>query len=251
MRGAAPQLSLFPEHDWPGAAPGFDVRESTRARRLSIKVYPRGRVEVVVPRRTPPNEVEAFVSENVEWIRRARDSFALEHPPQPFRLPDWIDLRAAGKVVSVQYRPKRGSKSVRFRSKPRQVALSGRISNDRLCVASLRRWLTATARQEFGPRLEALSGLTGMPYDSLQIRAQRSCWGSRSNSGTISLNLCLLFLEPELVRYLMIHELCHGRHMNHSKSFWRLVSRFEPEYRSLDRKLTECWDRVPGWLGIY
>ncbi|MCH8302959.1 MAG: M48 family metallopeptidase, partial [Proteobacteria bacterium] len=82
-------------------------------------------------------------------------------------------------------------------------------------------------------------------------RAQRRCWGSRSCSGTISLNLCLLFLAPELLRYLLIHELCHGRHMNHSKRFWKRVACFEPEYRSRDRALTESWRQVPGWLGLY
>jgi hypothetical protein len=65
------------------------------------------------------------------------------------------------------------------------------------------------------------------------------------------LNLCLLFLAPELMRYLLIHELCHGRHMNHSKRFWTLVGRFEPDYRRLDRALTESWREVPAWLGLY
>jgi predicted metal-dependent hydrolase len=85
----------------------------------------------------------------------------------------------------------------------------------------------------------------------MHIRAQRTCWGSHSSSGTISLNLCLLFLRPAVVRYLMLHELCHGRHMNHSKRFWKLVGQFEPDYRMLDRELTECWQEVPGWVGIY
>ncbi|MCH7611712.1 MAG: DUF45 domain-containing protein [Chloroflexi bacterium] len=101
------------------------------------------------------------------------------------------------------------------------------------------------------PRLKALSVLTESPYAKMHVRAQRSCWGSRSCSGTVSLNLCLLFLAPELLRYLLIHELCHGRHMNHSKRFWKRVARFEPEYRSRDRALTESWRQVPGWLGLY
>ncbi len=251
MRGAAPQLSLFPEHDEPGSEPGFDVRESARARRLSIKVYPRGRVEVVVPRRTRPQEVESFVKENSEWIRRARQSFAAKHPPEPFALPESIELRGLGRVVSVRYEPRNGAKSVRFRSVGGQVILAGQISNEKLCVNALRRWLGSVARKELEPMLQALSELTRMRFNKLQIRAQRSCWGSRSGSGTISLNLCLLFLEPQLLRYLMVHELCHGRHMNHSRSFWRLVAKFEPNYRKLDRDLTECWNRVPGWLGIY
>ncbi len=251
MRGAAPQLSLFPEQDETGSEPGFDVRESARARRLSIKVFPRGRVEVVVPKRTRPKEVESFVNENSEWIKRARESFALKHPPEPFKLPDAIELKALERTIVIRYEPKNGAGTVRFRSKCQEIVLSGQVSNEKRCIQALKRWLAATAKKEFEPRLRALSELTGTPFNNLQVRAQRTCWGSRSSSGTISLNLCLLFLEPELVRYLMIHELCHGKHMNHSKSFWRFLGKFEPDYRSLDRELTECWNRVPSWLGIY
>lgn len=249
MRVAAAQLSLFPEHDEPGSEPVVEVRESARARRLSIKVYPRGRVEVVVPKRTRPKEVESFVNENSEWIKRARESFALKHPPEAFRLPDEIELRALERTVTTAY--ERQSGTVRLRSRGQQIVLSGQIGNEKRCVLALKRWLAATARKEFEPMLRALSGLTGTPFNKLQIRAQRTCWGSRSGSGTISLNLCLLFLEPQLVRYLMIHELCHGKHMNHSTRFWRFVGKFEPDYKKLDRELTGCWDRVPSWLGIY
>ena len=73
----------------------------------------------------------------------------------------------------------------------------------------------------------------------------------RSSSGTISLNLCLLFVDPALLRYLMIHELCHGRHMNHSKRFWAMVGRFEANYRKLDKRLGDAWQDVPAWLGVY
>ncbi len=251
MHSAAPQLSLFPEYDEPGFEPGFDVRESARARRLSIKVFPRGRVEVVVPKRTRPREVEFFVNENREWIKRARESFAVNHPPEPFKLPDSVELRSLGRSIKVHYEPKKGADAVRFRGKGGEVVLSGQVTNDKLCIRALKRWLASTARKEFEPRLRALSELTETPFSKLQVRAQRTCWGSRSGTGTLSLNLCLLFLEPQLVRYLMIHELCHGRHMNHSKSFWRCVRKFEPDYKNLDRELTECWNRVPSWLGIY
>ena len=251
VRDAVSQLSLFMDYAEPGFEPGFDVRESARARRLSIKVFPRGRVEVVVPRRTRPTEVESFVVENSEWIKRARESFAAEHVPEPFKLPESVELRALERTITVRYEPKEGAESVRFRCHHQEVVLSGLISNDQLCIKALKRWLASTAKKEFETRLRALSELTSTPFNKLQVRAQRTCWGSRSGSGTLSLNLCLLFLEPELVRYLMIHELCHGRHMNHSKRFWRFVRKFEPKYKELDRKLTECWSRVPSWLGIY
>lgn len=230
---------------------GFSVRESARAKRLSIKVFPRGRVEVVVPRRTRPRDVRAFVEENRDWIERSRDAFAAEHEPEPFALPDVIHLPTIEKVVRVRYKFVADSKSIRYNYSAGVLTLTGETRSDKLCVKALRRWLSSTARKEFEPRLRALAVLTETPFKKIQIRAQRTCWGSRSSTGTISMNLCLLFLLPELTRYLMIHELCHARHMNHSRRFWRLVERFEPDYRVLDRSLTESWRQVPTWLGLY
>lgn len=252
MQSAATQLTLFPERpDEPGDTPGFSVRESGRAKRLSIKVFPRGRVEVVVPRRTRPREVQAFVSENQEWIERARASFAAVHPPEAFELPNVIELPAVDAVTRVRYVRRSDAGSVRYSYSRGVLTLTGKTGDDARCVAAIRRWLSVTAKREFEPRLRALSGLTESPYAKMHIRAQKSCWGSRSSSGTISLNLCLLFLQPDLLRYLMIHELCHGRHMNHSKRFWKRVAKYEPDYRSLDRALTESWRKVPAWLGLY
>lgn len=230
---------------------GFSVRQSSRAKRLSIKVYPRGKVEVVVPRNTRPADVQLFVEENRNWIENARQSFASEHPPEPFALPDVIRLKSIGEVIRVRYRREAQRKTVRYRLFHGVLTLSGATHDDRLCVNALRRWLTSAAKQAFEPRIRALSLQTDTPFRKIQVRCQRTCWGSRSSSGTISLNLCLLFLAPELTRYLMIHELCHGRHMNHSKRFWKLVARYEPEYQSLDRRLGESWRDVPTWLGMY
>ncbi len=252
MQSAATQLTLFPpESEKPGQSPGFSVRESGRAKRLSIKVFPRGRVEVVVPRRTGPREVQAFVSENQAWIERARASFAAEHPPEALELPNLIQLPAIDTFVRVRYLRRSEATSVSYSYSRDVLTLKGQTGDDASCVAAIRRWLSATARREFGPRLRALSALTESPYAKMHIRAQKSCWGSRSSSGTISLNLCLLFLQPELLRYLMVHELCHGRHMNHSKRFWKRVWKYEPDYGRLDRALTESWRDVPAWLGLY
>lgn len=246
------QLPLFAAQPDPdGPASGVIIRNSSRAKRLSIKVFPRGRVEVVVPRRTSVRAVRAFVEENRDWIGRARDSFAEHYSPEAFRLPDIVRLPSVGVQVVVRYRPQAAAKTVRYRHAHGILDLSGNTGSEKHCVDALRRWLSATARKEFAPQLQALSRLTGTPYANMHIRMQRTCWGSRSSTGTISLNLCLLFVSADLLRYLMIHELCHGRHMNHSKRFWKMVSAFEPRYRKLDHDLGESWRDVPAWLGVY
>ena len=227
------------------------MRESSRARRLSIKVFPRGKVEVVVPRRTRARDVQAFVDEHRDWIERSRAHFAAQLPPEPFMLPNVVNLPAIGRRFRVRYERQSASGAVRYRCRNDTVVLSGRTGDDALCIAALKRWLASVAKSEFAPRLRALSVQTDNPYSAMHVRGQRTCWGSHSANGTISINYCLLFLGPELLRYLMIHELCHARHMNHSRRFWQRVRRFEPDYRRLDRELGDAWQRIPAWLGIY
>lgn len=255
MQRAARQLQLFPDESTdrravPGRLDGLTVRESERARRLSIKVFPHGRVEVVVPRRTRPRDVERFVSENREWILAAREELTGGRSPEEFALPCEVALAALGRSFEIRYVSVPTLRHVRWRATGSTVTLRGPVADEAQCVHALKGWLAAVARREFAPRLEALSAETGIGYARMQVRAQRSCWGSRSSSGTLSLNLSLLFLRPELLRYLLIHELCHGPHMNHSRRFWSLVGRFEPDYRALDRELGESWRDVPLWLGL-
>jgi len=217
---------------------------------MSIKVWPRGRVEVVVPPRTRPRDVQAFVSEHSDWISRTRAAFAREIPPEPFRLPDRIELPAIDKRVGVLYSPTEGARSVRYRLTGDILRLSGRTEDAGLCTAALKRWLAGMARAHIGPQLDELSRVTGNRYRRLRVAGQKTCWGSHSSSGTLSINYCLLFLRPELVRYLLIHELCHATHMNHSRRFWALVRRYEPGYRRLDRQLSEGWKSIPAWVGL-
>ena len=251
MPGAARQLKLFADTERPGDAPGLSVRESGRAKRLLIKVYPRGRVEVVVPKRTRARDVQTFVDEHRDWIEQTRAAFAAKHPPEPFSLPDRVTLAAIGRCFRVAYRSRRHADTVRFRRHGDLVVLTGNTSDEVQCIAALKRWLGIIAKEEFDGWLRALSVRTGDSYKRMQVRGQKTCWGSHSSTGTISINYCLLFLEPALVRYLMIHELCHARHMNHSRRFWRAVAQHEPDYERLDRELGESWSKIPGWLCLY
>jgi len=195
--------------------------------------------------------VREFVEAHRDWISNARASFAEEHPPEPFVLPQSVTLKGIERQVAVTYEPEEGARSVRFRTQGDTVMLSGSTRNEAHCVQALKRWLLSLAKREYAPRLSALSALTGNSYMRMHVRGQRTCWGSHSSNGTISLNYCLMFLDPAHLRYVMIHELCHAQHMNHSRRFWKLVGQFEPEYRRLDKDLDSSWKQIPTWVGIY
>lgn len=87
------------------------------------------------------------------------------------------------------------------------------------------------AKDCFTSRVAYYHTFTGGNYTSITVRDQRSRWGSCSSRGTLSFNYRLLFAPPKVLDYVVVHELCHLTHMNHSKDFWNLVEQIMPDYR--------------------
>jgi hypothetical protein len=93
------------------------------------------------------------------------------------------------------------------------------------------------ARERIEKKLLELNKHYGFSYKKVTIRNQSSRWGSCSKSGTLSFNYRLIFKSREVFDYVLVHELCHLREMNHSQKFWDLVSQTCPNYRELRRQL--------------
>ena len=86
------------------------------------------------------------------------------------------------------------------------------------------------AKDYFPQRCAELQKLTGGYYTKITIRNQKTRWGSCSQTGTLSFNYRLMMASPAVIDYVIIHELCHLTHMNHSKAFWNKVAGIIPDY---------------------
>lgn len=95
----------------------------------------------------------------------------------------------------------------------------------------------AEARKILVARTMQLARLGEFPVRKVFIKHQKTRWGSCSNRGNINLNAKLIFLRQELRDYVIIHELCHLRHMNHSKNFWGEVQKYVPHAKSLQQEI--------------
>lgn len=218
-----------------------------------------GRVEIVAPLNARPGAVARFVAEHRAWIertqRRARRN-APVHPPGARSLPvPQLELAALCETWRVVHHESGGR--ARMRVEPwapgvepdcagtllLYTAADDQTAMRRLLVSWLRERLRAAAHE----LLPALAATMGTDFAAVRVGCQRSRWGSCSRHGTISLNCCLLFQRPAVLRYLLVHELAHRRHMNHGARFWQHVAAYEPDWRSLDRELSRGWKRVPPW----
>lgn len=224
----------------------LNVRESRRARYLTLRLLPPHTLELVVPRGTRAREVAAFVQEHRQWIEEARRELAQLGPTRTETLPSRIELRAIGKSWRVEYRHEPRAR-VCCRARGSLLEVSTPDSNRHGAEAALRSWLLDEADYHLSPWLLRESQTVGRRPTNVQVRLQRTRWGSCSSGGTVSLNAALLFVEPPLVRYLFIHELCHLIALNHSRKFWAAVERHEPDFAALDRRLTAAWTDIPLW----
>ena len=99
--------------------------------------------------------------------------------------------------------------------------------------------LRKSAKQDIPDRVDYFSSLLGVTYSKISFGFQKSRWGSCSSSGNLRFNCLLMCTPPEIRDYVVVHELCHRKFMNHSSSFWREVQKTYPNYAEAKRWLKE------------
>lgn len=230
----------------------YIVKENPRARRVIIKMTLHEGLVVVVPRGFDRTRVPALLRERREWI----DAKAAEvearrgalEPEPPGAAPSKLLLRSLEEEWSVEYLPA-ASGRVAVTEKPAGLLLVSADPGDQdACARALHRWLGVKTHREIVPRLEDLAEFYGFVFNHVSVRSQRTRWASCSTRKNVSLNLKLLFLPEDLVRYVLVHELCHTVHFDHSPAFWELLSSFIPHCRELQREMRDAWIYVPAWL---
>ncbi len=240
----------------PHSPPDYALRISPRCKRVLIKINPLGRVEVVIPPNFDPSQVPAILEQRQRWLdthlAKLKARWA-EAPHEHALRPAQVHLRALDRCWQVDYV---SGASQQLRLQPGGGYLQLRYPQiaeaeaDELISKRLQKWLNEQARQYLLPWLAQTAAELGLGYTKACIRAQKTRWGSCSARKAINLNRNLLFLPPPLVRYLLVHELSHTRHMNHSAQFWQQVSKYEPGYRQLDAELGQAGKYLPRWVYV-
>jgi predicted metal-dependent hydrolase len=230
----------------------YTVRESSRARHVSLRLSLRDGLVVVVPRGFDRRLLPSLLAQKQPWLERAwarlQAGRGQRERAAPALLPATLDLRALGEVWTVEYRAT-ASPHVAVRANPGcRLLVAGHTADRRACTSALRRWLGRKAHQHLEPWLAELGCEGGFRYGRVLVKSQRTRWGSCSAHHTISLSLKLLFLPPELVRSVLLHELCHTVERNHSQRFWSLLECHEPAWRSRRKELRAAGRLVPAWL---
>ncbi|MBN1902636.1 M48 family metallopeptidase [Candidatus Sumerlaeota bacterium] len=231
--------------------PDYTLKVSPRARNVWIRVSVEKGIEVVVPRWYNRRGIPELLRKESDWIKQTSKRLKEEENlirETPVQLPSRIHLRALGEIWQVKYH-KTSYPMIRIAHNYNStLTVSGNIGNQANCREALREWLRRKAEVQMIPWLRRLSVKLRLPFNTASVKGQNTIWASCSRRKNISVNYKLLMIPRELVRYVLIHELCHTVHLNHSNAFWALVERKEPDYLKFDRDLREAWKSLPSWV---
>lgn len=195
----------------------FEIKESKKAvKYLRLKVGQSGEISLSIPLRTKENHILEFLEKNLEWLRKtsakikaknsAKNENQVEFLGSNYEL--IIDKKASG--VSIELF------SIKAASK-----------------ADFRRFCDEKAKELLNASIARFAPLIARPINHISFKHMRTRWGSCNKAkGYINLNLDLITKKKEFIEYVVLHELAHLVHANHSKDFYALISKHMPDYKA-------------------
>jgi predicted metal-dependent hydrolase len=230
--------------------PEYTIRESARAKHVRFRVTVSDGLVVVIPVGFDRALIPELLEGKRTWLARALHQIEQHRQsmPAPDQHPMTIELSTLDQVWRLEWIQTDEPTLSLVETHPFELQISGSIGDIPVWTSALRQWLIAQAREALAPWTNDLSQEMGIPIQRVVVRCQKTRWGSYSSKGTVSLNAQLLLVPRHLTQYVLIHELCHAVHLNHSSQFWQLVRQWEPQADAYRSQLRTAWQHVPGWL---
>ena len=221
----------------------YHLKQSYRIRGIRLEIRHDTGLTVVVPRNYKQGQVQDILQKKTDWI--------LRHLPgnKPVQMPLFNKEVDHGEKIS--YMGNRvelivissGSKtsSAELRDRRLYINLNGGHEN---IVKVLEKWYRSQAALVFTAKADIHKETMGLRYKNILIRGQKTRWGSCSHTGNLSLNWKLLLAPEPVIDYVIIHELAHLKHMNHSQRFWDFVARYCPDWKKYRKWLATHEDEL-------
>ena len=207
------------------------VRFHHQARGIRFKLSPKGELVASAPPRTPMMVIKLAAKRSRRELKKFLDEHRQDRTYQ--------DGQKIGQSHKLNIAKSENASAISVKTKTSNISVtipveknSTDIEVQRAIQAAVIKVLKKEAKVYLSRRLEVLSQRHGYHYEKIRFTHTGTRWGSCSTTGTISLNIALMMLPLELIDYVLIHELCHTKQMNHSSKFWSLVEKADPLFRS-------------------
>lgn len=213
----------------------YTLSDSKKTKHIKLVVDKDG-LRVVKPPRARIEEVESLLQAKSNWIFKHYMNF------QTIKINEYKRKWESGERVPYLgneynikiFLHKKQRTSINFNGDTFEIFVNDTAyENDRktLIEKALRRWYISTAYETIKERLDYLCKIIGLTYNTMRIKEQKTRWGSCSKKKNLNFNWKLIMSPQWVIDYVIIHEICHLRHLNHSKEYWAMVEMYMPGYK--------------------
>ena len=221
----------------------YELRRSKR-RSIGFLIGENG-LRITAPRWVTLADIEQAIHEKQAWIlkhlREKRERQA-QRQDSALRFEDGAKLALLGQDFTLRFTQGRSKIEANHVSSELLIQLPIGVDDAlhaNMCRSRLKQWLQQQAKLIFSQRMPELAEQLGVRYSHMQLSSAGTRWGSCTSNGVIRLNWRLIHLDPELIDYVIAHELAHLIEMNHSPAFWATVARIYPHYDRARKQLKE------------
>ena len=209
----------------------YTIRRSLKAKNVRFVIREESGLEVVIPADYPLKNIDVLLSQREKWIL---DKLKLMEENAQIRQAAQDDALSAIRYLGKEY----PVVVILDHASPIRVELSGEKAlltlpqnREEMLRQVIDAWYRWAAKSLFSERAAYWAEKMHVTYQNLFIRNQKTRWGSCSKRKNLSFNMRIVMAPPEVVDYIIIHELAHLKEMNHSKKFWQVVETYCPDYK--------------------
>jgi predicted metal-dependent hydrolase len=203
----------------------------SKRKTLSLQINKNAELIVRSPNRLSIKKIEQFINEKSAWIDKNLNLIRTKKPQKPNYIEN-ENFLYLGNYYSLRLN----------KNYPQKLSFDGeffKLNTNANGSAEFLVWYKNAFQKIALPRLEYYAKKYNFDYQQVRLKAQKTLWGSCSGVNNINLNYLLIGAPIAIIDYVIVHELCHIVHKNHSKNFWNLVFSILPNYKTSKRWLKE------------
>lgn len=209
-----------------------DLIQRSNRKTLCLTILKDGMVIVKAPIKLSGAVIDKFIQSKQDWIASKLSIIAKTNN----KFEDCINYKTA-MLFGEKYEICLGSVKKVSRDEVHKKLVVPKDLQFQAIISKIKTWYKGIAKEVLVSRMSHISGKIKIKYDGLKLTNAKGKWGSCNSKKVIRLNWRLVMLPPELIDYVIVHELCHIKEMNHSQKFWSTLNAFLPHYQQLRVKL--------------
>lgn len=202
----------------------------SKRKSLTLIVKPGGNVVLKTPLYTSMNEIEKFLEKQSNWIRNKVIESKQNYTHFDFQPGSLIPYKGVNLEIIIDRNKNKITLTDNSIIIPQSIDIK----------VQLLKWYKLKAKEQITMHVEELTKIIGITYNKIFIRNQKTRWGSCSGRKNLNFSWKVILTPPELIKYLVVHEVCHLVEMNHSKNFWELVEKYDPLFNQHSKDLQKA-----------